>query len=174
MHAFSFVLATLAVIMVLKSFTERRHVFEAWWLVVANHVAVSIAISLNENYSMSHNWIYLSGVSLGGVVGYFMLKNLKQKVGDINLDRFHGYVKYYPKMAMGFFFCCLALSGFPITPTFVGEDLIFGHIHENQIGIAFMISLSFIMDGLALIRIFARVFLGPSVRSVYESSYRSS
>jgi len=174
MHALSFMLATLAVIMVLKSFTERKQVFEAWWLVVANHAAVSIAISLNENYTMMHNWIYLSGIAFGGIIGYIVLKKLKRKAGDINLDRFHGYVKYYPKMAMVFFFCCLALSGFPITPTFVGEDLIFGHIHENQIGLAIMVSLSFIMDGLALIRIFARVFLGPSVRSVYESSYRSS
>jgi NADH-quinone oxidoreductase subunit L len=173
-HAFSFVFALAGVVMVLKSFTERRQVFVAWWLVVANHVSVAIAISLNENYSMSHNVIYLSGIALGGVIGFLLLRKLKSIAGDMDLDRFHGYVKYYPKLSMAFFFCCLALSGFPITPTFIGEDLIFSHIHEEQVGLAVLVSLSFILDGLSLIRIFARVFFGPSVRSVYESSYRSS
>ena len=173
-HAFSFVFALAGVVMVLKSFTERRQVFVAWWLVVANHVSVAIAISLNENYSMSHNVIYLSGIALGGVIGFLVLRKLKAIAGDMDLDRFHGYVKYYPKLSMAFFFCCLALSGFPITPTFIGEDLIFSHIHEEQVGLAVLVSLSFILDGLSLIRIFARVFFGPSVRSVYESSYRSS
>ena len=69
---------------------------------------------------------------------------------------------------------CLAASGFPITPTFIGEDLIFTHIHEDQLVLALFISLSFVIDGLAIIRIYARVFLGPHVRSVYEMAYRSS
>lgn len=174
MHTLSFVFALIGVMMVLKSFTERKQLYTAWWLVVANHISVAIAISLNENYSMSHNLIYLSGIALGGLSGYWILKKLQSRVPHLDLERFHGYVKYYPKQSMAFFFCCLALSGFPITPTFIGEDLIFGHIHEDQIGLAFLVSLSFILDGLALIRIFARIFYGPSVRSVYEASYRSS
>ncbi len=173
-HTFSFVFALFGVIMVLKSFTERKQVFIAWWLVVANHLSVAIAISLNENYGMSHNIIYLSGIMVGGLMGYLLLMFLKKQAVNIDLDRFHGYVKHYPKLTMGFFFCCLALSGFPITPSFIGEDLIFGHIHENQFGLAVLVSLSFILDGLALIRIFARIFYGPSVRSIYEASYRSS
>jgi len=174
LHKLSFVYALFGLIMVLKSFTERQQVIEAWWLVVANHFAVAIAISLNENYEVSHNLIYLSGIVIGGLLGYGILIALKKKVGHIDLNRFHGNVKYHPQLAMAFFFCCLALSGFPITPTFIGEDLIFGHIHEDQIGLAVLVSLSFIFDGLALIRIFARLFFGPSARSIYESSYRSS
>ncbi|MFM7233113.1 MAG: proton-conducting transporter membrane subunit [Flavobacteriales bacterium] len=174
MHALSFTFALMGLIMVLKSFTERKNVLQAWWLVVANHFSIAMAISLNENYEMSHNLIYLSGIVVGGLFGYWLLVRIKSKAGSIDLDRFHGYVKYYPQLAMAFFFCCLALSGFPITPTFIGEDLFFGHIHEDQIGLAVLVSLSFIIDGLALIRIFARVFFGPSVRAVYEASYRSS
>jgi formate hydrogenlyase subunit 3/multisubunit Na+/H+ antiporter MnhD subunit len=77
-------------------------------------------------------------------------------------------------LAFIFFLACLGVTGFPITPTFIGEDLIFSHIHENQIILAFFVSLSFIIDGLAIIRIYARIFLGPHVKSIYESAYRSS
>jgi formate hydrogenlyase subunit 3/multisubunit Na+/H+ antiporter MnhD subunit len=68
----------------------------------------------------------------------------------------------------------LGLSGFPITPTFIGEDLIFSHIHENQVVLASFVALSFIIDGLAIMRIYARVFLGPHIKNYHSIAYRSS
>jgi formate hydrogenlyase subunit 3/multisubunit Na+/H+ antiporter MnhD subunit len=80
----------------------------------------------------------------------------------------------HPKIAFTFLLGCLGIAGFPISPTFLGEDLIFTHIHAYQYGLAFLVALSFILNGLALIRIYARVFLGPHVKSMYEMAYRSS
>jgi len=68
----------------------------------------------------------------------------------------------------------LGATGFPITPTFIGEDLIFSHIREDQLVLAFFTSLSFVIDGLAIIRIYARLFMGPHSKSVYDMAYRSS
>jgi NADH-quinone oxidoreductase subunit L len=82
----------------------------------------------------------------------------------------HGYVHQHPKLAILFLLACLGVAGFPITTTFLGEDLIFSHIHQNQIILASIISLGFIIDGLALIRIYARLFLGPQERSYQNSS----
>ncbi|MFM7814421.1 MAG: proton-conducting transporter membrane subunit, partial [Flavobacteriales bacterium] len=91
-----------------------------------------------------------------------------------DLHRFHGLVHHFPVIAMVFFMACLGMSGFPITPSFIGEDLIFSHIHADQIGLAFICSLSLILDGLAIMRLFARVFFGPDVKSMYSNAYRSS
>jgi NADH:ubiquinone oxidoreductase subunit 4 (chain M) len=99
---------------------------------------------------------------------------LKLLEGTIDLDQFHGHSHRHPKIAIVFLIACLGASGFPITPTFIGEDLIFSHIHEDQVLLAFFTALSFIIDGLAIIRIYARVFLGPHSKSVYEMAYRSS
>jgi NADH-quinone oxidoreductase subunit L len=90
------------------------------------------------------------------------------------MRQFHGHSYRHPKIAFTFLICCLGVSGFPITPTFIGEDLIFTHIHEHQYILAFFTALSFIIDGLAIIRIYARVFMGPHSKSVYEMAYRSS
>jgi formate hydrogenlyase subunit 3/multisubunit Na+/H+ antiporter MnhD subunit len=73
-----------------------------------------------------------------------------------------------------FLIACLGLTGFPITPTFLGEDLIFSHIHSDQYLLASFTALSFVVDGLSIIRIFARVFLGPHSKSPTEMAYRSS
>jgi formate hydrogenlyase subunit 3/multisubunit Na+/H+ antiporter MnhD subunit len=99
---------------------------------------------------------------------------LRYLEGNIGLNQFHGYSYEHPKIALLFLIACLGASGFPITPTFIGEDLIFTHIHEDQPMLAIFVSLSFIIDGLAIIRIYARIFLGPHVKSIYEMGYRSS
>jgi len=174
-HAFlPLVFSVIGLAMVLKSFTERIHARMSWILVILNHFWVALSISFNEHFEFSHTLLYLSGISVLGLFGYIILRILKSREGSIDLDQFRGYSYKHPKLALAFLIACLGVSGFPITPTFVGEDLIFTHIHEDQVLLAFFTALSFIIDGLAIIRIYARVFLGPHVKSVYEMAYRSS
>lgn len=169
-YLFSFI----GLIMVLKSFSERKDVILSWTLVVMNHFWVALAISFNEQFSFSEVHLYLSGIAPAGILGYLSLFRVKRLETYIDLDQFHGHSYKHPKMALLFFLCCLGVSGFPITSAFIGEDLMFNHIHDNQIILAVFTSLSFIIDGLAIIRIYARVFLGPHVKSQYEMAYRSS
>lgn len=173
-HYLPYVFAFVGLVLVLKSFTERKNVMVAWILIIMNHCCIAIAISFNEHYNMMHNVLYLSGILAFGWVGYFTLRALKLRGNDIDLDRFHGISHIHPKLAFLFLVACLGASGFPITPSFIGEDLIFSHIHEKQAILALFVSLSFIIDGLAIIRIYARVFMGPNVKSIYEMAYRSS
>ncbi|NID12529.1 proton-conducting transporter transmembrane domain-containing protein [Fibrivirga algicola] len=166
--------AFLGLVMVLKAFTERRKARMSWLLIIMNHFWVALAISFNENFHYTQTLLYLSGISLFGLIGFICISRIKTLEKDINLDQFHGHSLTRPKLAFVFFLACLGVTGFPITPTFIGEDLIFSHIHESQILLAFFVSLSFILDGLAIIRIYARIFLGPHVKSIYETAYRSS
>jgi NADH-quinone oxidoreductase subunit L len=166
--------ACIGLLFVLKSFTERKHVRVSWVLIIMSHFWISLATSFNENFDFNEIIIYLSGIVLAGIGGFICLFILKSLERNIDLDRFHGHAHIYKGLAFLFLICCLGVVGFPITPTFVGEDLIFSHIHEDQFVLASLIALTFILDGLAVIRIYARVFLGPHVKSVYETAYRSS
>ncbi len=160
--------------MVLRSFAERKHAQLSWLLIIMNHFWVALAISFNESFTFDQVHIYLSGIAIAGILGFICLRWLKSREGSIDLDPFHGHAYKHPKMASLFLLCCLSASGFPITPMFTGEDLMFRHIHEDQAVFALVVSLSFIIDGLSIMRIYARVFLGPHVKSQYEMAYRSS
>jgi NADH-quinone oxidoreductase subunit L len=166
--------AFIALMCALKSFTERKNVKLSWILLIMNHFWIAVAISFNESFGVNQIGLYLSGVIFFGVVGFVCLRVLRVLEKSISLDRFHGHSFMYPGLAVVFLVSCLGVAGFPITPTFIGEDLIFTHIHQDQIFLALFVALSFIIDGLAIIRIYARVFLGPHVRSVYDMAYRSS
>ncbi|MFN5170072.1 MAG: proton-conducting transporter membrane subunit [Cyclobacteriaceae bacterium] len=169
-----YVFSTIGLVFVLKSFTERIHARISWLMVVMNHFWVALAVAFNENFTFNEIHIYLSGIIVFGSLGYYILYQIKQQEKTIDLDQFHGYSHQHPKYALVFLLASLGCMGFPISPTFVGEDLIFNHIHEDQIVLALFTSLSFIIDGLAIVRIYARVFLGPHAKSVYETAYRSS
>jgi NADH-quinone oxidoreductase subunit L len=175
MHAsLPLIFALIALIAVLKSFTERKQARLSWTLVILNHFWIALAISFNEHFGIEETMLYISGIVVAGILGFVVLRRLKDLEGNIDLDQFHGHSYKHRNLAFVFLVACLAATGFPITPTFVGEDLIFSHIHEDQAALAFFVSLSFIIDGLSIIRIYARVFLGPHVKSIYEMSYRSS
>jgi NADH-quinone oxidoreductase subunit L len=168
------ILSIIGLAMVIKSFTERNSVLLSWVLILMNHFWIALAISFNEHFKFEQTALYLSGIILAGIVGFLCIRRLKQKEGQLNLNQFQGHIYEHPKIGFVFLLACLGLTGFPITTTFIGEDLIFSHVHENQIVLAIMISLSFVLDGLAVVRIYSRVFLGPHIKTYHESHFKSS
>jgi NADH-quinone oxidoreductase subunit L len=166
--------AFIAVVMVLRSFTERHHVRRALLMIIMGHFWVALAVSYNEHYNLGHSVLYLSGVVVSGTVAYLAIDRLRRTENQVNLRRFHGHVFEHPRLALVFLLACLGLAGFPITTTFIGEDLIFTHIHAHDLLLAGLVSLCFVIDGIALIRLYARVFLGPHVKTYHEVAYRSS
>ena len=117
---------------------------------------------------------YLIGVIIAGTVGYFILYKITRLEKGVDLNRFQGHVYEYPKLAAGFLITCLGLAGFPITSTFIGEDILFSHIRYDQIFLAFFVSSGFVISGIALIRMYARIFLGPHVKRYHEVAQRSA
>jgi NADH:ubiquinone oxidoreductase subunit 5 (subunit L)/multisubunit Na+/H+ antiporter MnhA subunit len=173
-HYFPLIYGFLGLLMVIKAFTERASVRLSWSLIITNHLFIALAISFNEHFDVSHHVWYLSGVLISGIVGYICIQRLRKLESWISLDKFYGHSYEHPKFALVFLIACLGVAGFPITPTFIGEDLIFSHIHQDQILLATFISLSLIINGLAAIRIYARIFLGPHVKTYHGIAKRSS
>ncbi|HQQ95383.1 MAG TPA: proton-conducting transporter membrane subunit [Bacteroidia bacterium] len=173
-HKLPYLYSFLAFILVLKAFTERKDVFLCWSLIIANHYLIAFSLSFNEHYQMNENLIYLSGITVAGVAGYILLYFLIKKEKAIDLSNYQGHSYEHPRLTLLFLMAVLGLSGFPISPSFIGEDLIFSHIHSNQFLLAFFVSMSFILNGLSLVRIYARVFLGPHHKAYHEIPYKSS
>ena len=172
-HTLPVLFTLIGLLMVMKSYAERKDFRLSWLLICMNHFWIALAVSFNEHFSFNEVHLYLSGIFISGLIGYLILNKLYKQHSDLNLWEFHGLIHRGKTYAVLFFFCCLALAGFPITPTFVGEDLIFSHIHEEQYFLAVFCALSYVLDGLAIIRIYARIFLGPERTHSNPVSYSS-
>ncbi len=162
------VFAFVALLMVLKSFTERRSIRLAWTMLWMNHFWMVLAIAENENFALSEISMYLSGVVLFGALGWMLIRWMIKLYGDLGLYTYRGNVRKHPVVAFLFLLAVLGLIGFPISPTFIGEDLLFSHIHEDQFVLAFIAALAFVMEGVAAVRIFTRIFFG--VHSNFDDS----
>lgn len=173
-HAIPAFAALIALVLVLRAFTERRHVRRAITMVIMSHFWVALAISFNEHFDPGHSAIYLAGVVVSGFLAIYAINALRRGERNVDLGRFHGHVYEHPRIALLFLLSGLGLAGFPITSTFLGIDLIFSHIHPDQPVLAGLVALGFVLNGLAVIRIYARVFLGPHVKTYHEVAYRSS
>ena len=166
--------AMMGLILILKAFSERSNAITAWFLIILNQLFTSLSVGFNEQFDFTQVHIYLSGIVVSGILGYLCLRKLTSQNESISLDRFHGHAYEHPRMTVAFLIASLGLAGFPITPTFIGEDLMLGHIHENQFFLTLLTTLNFIIDGLAIYRIYARIFLGPHDKTYHEAAYRSS
>lgn len=167
--------AFLGLLMVFKSFSERHYPRLSWLLIIMNHFWIALAVSFNERFDQSHTLLYLSGVALAGIIGFFALQRLRKlEPGLFSLNQYYGHVYEHPKLSLVFLLAGLGVMGFPITSTFIGEDLIFSHISEQQFVLAFFNALSFVLGGIAVIRIYARLFLGPHIKTYHETPLKSS
>ncbi|MDX1909999.1 MAG: proton-conducting transporter membrane subunit [Saprospiraceae bacterium] len=167
-------MAVLGTLMALKAFAERGSAYNALALVVMNQLFSALSIGLNAEFEYRQIHLFLSGIVVSALVGFYCLWRLDQWRASVQLDRFHGHSFYYPGLAFAFVLACLGLSGFPITPTFIGEDLLLGNIDEHQFFLLGFTALSLILDGLAVFRIYARLFLGPNLNGYHEVAYKSS
>lgn len=166
--------AFIGLVFVFKSFSERRSPFLAWILIVMNHFWIALAIVFNDKVSVSEIAYYLAGIIVAGIIGYIALLQLRKLERKILINQYLGHVYEHPKFAFFFLLATLGITGFPITTTFIGEDLIFSHIDSNQLFLAFFVASSFVVSGIAGIRIYARLFLGPHVKTYHELPYKSS
>ena len=167
--------AFLALLMILRAFGERNSPKLAWTLVLLNHFWIVLAVNFNENFDLSHTLIFMSGILPASILGYIVLYLLAKKEPDnFSLNQYYGHSFEYKNLSVLFLLSCLGLMGFPITASFIGEDLILSHIHDADFLLAFLMSLSFIMGGIASIRMYARLFLGPHIKTYHAVPFKNS
>ncbi|MBL4592487.1 MAG: hypothetical protein JKX68_01575 [Flavobacteriales bacterium] len=166
--------AFLGFILILKAFVKRKSVLTAWLLIIVSQLFLSLSFGFNEVFDFTQVHLYLSGILVSGGVGLFVIYKLKKKGKDISLNQFQGHNYEFSGLAFIFILACLGISGFPITPTFIGEDLLLGHIHENQFPLLVLLTLCLALDGLVVFRIYSRLFLGQHISGYHDFAYRSS
>ena len=167
--------AFIGMILILRSFAVRKRAFHAWLLIIASQFFIVLSIAfLNDSYEYQEILIYISGLFVAGVTGFICLSTLKKLEKHIDLNNFNGHIYEHPKIAFIFLVACLGFVGLPFTPSFIGMDLMFTHIHQHEYLLVTFISISFLFLEIAVLRIYARLFLGPHKKNYHPVSYRSS
>jgi NADH-quinone oxidoreductase subunit L len=168
------VLSFIGMLLVLNAFTERGDARKAWAMVFASQFFIVLSIILNDHLELREIIVYAGGSVVSAIVGYVCLNKIYAIDNDIELNGYHGYTYEKPFLGFVFLLSCLGLLGFPITPTFIGVDLLFSHIHETQYALVAFTAISFAFIELSVLRIYARIFMGQHKKPNHAMAYRSS
>lgn len=160
-------LAFTGMISVFKAYSERKNPLFAWLLIVSSYFWICLATAFNDKLSFAEIIFYLSGTTFFGIIGVLILNKLKKtNKKQFHLNQFLGLHQLDKNTALMFLIAVLGVIGFPISPTFIGIDLIFSHIESNQFFLALFTSITFIVSGLAAIRIYSKLFLGSYYKNI--------
>lgn len=165
--------ACIALVLVLRAYMERTHLRRAWFMAFMVHYWIALAVSFNQRMLPGQMVLYLAGVTTAAAVGILVIRLLRATERYVNLSRFQGHALKHPVHAFVFLLACLGLAAFPITPSFIGFDVLFTYIRPDQPLLALIAALCFVIEGLALVRMYARLFLGPYVRDAQAALLRS-
>lgn len=170
----SVVYGLIALVIALVAWTERYSALRSWVYITLSQLFFMLAVIEQHRFNMTQLALYLSGTMLAFIVGFWSLFKVTSVENDINLNEFHGHVYEHPRFALSFLVAALMMSGFPISPAFIGYDILFSEIdmhHPVLLGTSFLI---FIFLELTVLRIYARVFLGQHVKTYHEVAFRSA
>lgn len=170
----SILFSLISLVLVFFAWTNRRSALMSWMGIAISQLFFMLSIVQNHTFDTVQILIYFSGEIGAFLLGWFALQKVQSKENSVNLNSFHGHVYEHPRYALAFLVSALTMIGFPISPSFLGYDLLFTEIEANQTLLLILSSVTFIVLELAVLRIYARVFLGQHVKTYHEIAFRSS
>jgi NADH:ubiquinone oxidoreductase subunit 5 (subunit L)/multisubunit Na+/H+ antiporter MnhA subunit len=164
----------LGLILALVAFSARNQVRAPWLFLLASHGMILVSLVFHYHFDLLETTLYLGGIGIAWFAGDRILARMSRLEGIGDLRSFQGHIYEHPRYGLAFLLCSLALSGFPITPSFIGLDVVLAHIHEGQVVHLLLTLLSFIFIEIAALRIYARVFLGQHQKAYHQIAFRNS
>lgn len=174
-NTIAIILMGIALVLILFSFSHRSSASTAWLYLLLAHAFILSGICVNTTHINTIEIIfYASGILAAFVLGYYCLQKIKAVDRDISLNDYHGYVYEQKTTALFFLIAAVGLVGFPVTAAFIGVDVLFIYVNDNQIVLITLLALCFIFIELAAIRIYCRIFLGLHKKLNHPVAFRSS
>jgi NADH:ubiquinone oxidoreductase subunit 2 (subunit N) len=170
----SWIYSTIALILILIAWTERVSSVRSWIYIAISQVFFMLSVVQQHSFELIHIILYLSGTLVSFVIGSWCLKKVESGENKLSLNEFHGHIYEHPRIALLFLLCALTMIGFPISPTFLGLDIMFSKIELEHRFLLITSSLTFIFLELSVLRIYARIFLGMHLKTYHEVAYRNS
>ncbi|MCQ8106278.1 NADH-quinone oxidoreductase subunit E [Methylomonas sp. SURF-2] len=159
----------VSVLMVLVStsaFSQKHSPFKIWNSVAMSSFLAALAVWLMVPNAIFDELMFLSGIVPSWLLGLWVLSRLlKNEHFAESSFRYRAFAQTRPGMSLLLFISFLGMVGFPITPAFLGEDLLLSHAAGRHPWFALGITIAFVVNGIALARMFLRLSMGRAVRA---------
>ncbi|MEO5970757.1 MAG: proton-conducting transporter membrane subunit, partial [Bdellovibrionia bacterium] len=164
--AIAYLLLIVSVLFAILAFQEISNPFATLFFVFISQICPVLAASLLDSHAARELAFYTISIATGLAFATFSLGRISRDRKWKDAFRINGLVKTYPNTASLFFFTSISMVGFPLTFTFIGEDLLFHHLVPHSMIGAASVCFNYVLNGFTIIRMFGNIFLGKSRKSV--------
>lgn len=139
---------------------ETESSLSAWNAVGMSNLLAATSVWSIDPHILKDLLVFGGGVIFFWIVGVQALLVLRGSARLLTLSRYQGLIKRHPGASFLLFIAVLGMSGFPISPAFVGQDMLLHHAVDDYTWLAVILALVFSVNGLALMRVYLKVCLG--------------
>ena len=148
----------------LLGFTVKRYPASTWNYIGASNTLAGIAAGLVGNGSWGYVLLFLSGIIPFWVLGRLVIGWMDRTNSFAeNPFMFRAMDERSPVAALLFFLCFLGMVGFPLWPSFIGQDLILYHVSSEHAWMAPLVTLSLVLNGISASGTYMRLCAGRPV-----------
>ncbi|QQG50563.1 MAG: hypothetical protein HZB75_03445 [Candidatus Saccharibacteria bacterium] len=158
----------------IRAYTTKNAAKICWNLIMLGNLFSILFLVLASAGSWEYLAMYGVGVLAAFIVGHACLWYLEAKGEQTALRDYHGSIYAFTKLGNIFFIVALLFMAFPISPSFLAQDVLLSSIPESQAFLVVLFCFSYLLVGVSTIRLYTKVFFGPHKTSHHEIAYRSS
>ncbi|WP_031438103.1 proton-conducting transporter transmembrane domain-containing protein [Methylobacter tundripaludum] len=156
----------------LSAFSQKHSPFSVWNAIGLSSILAGVAVWLLNPSAWFDVMIFAGGIIPAWILGIVVLaKLLKNDHFADSPFAYRAMAETQPQLSLLLFVSFLGLVGFPISPAFLGEDLLLSHASNHAPWFALPITIAFVINGIAAARVFQRLCMGRPTELNDETQY---
>ncbi len=164
---------SLAMVLVsFGAFSQKHSPMTVWNGVALSSLLAGIAVWLLNAEALPDVVLFLTGIVPAWLLGLWVLDRMLKHENFAEAPFvYRAMAETRPGLSLLLFLSFLGLVGFPITPAFLGQDLLLFHASNQHPWFAAPITIAFVVNGIAAARVFLRLCMGrPTEVCVVEET----
>jgi len=158
---FAFPISVFMVLASLSAFSQKHNPVKVWNAIALSSILAGMAVWFLSSEAWFDVVIFASGIIPAWILGLIVLaKLLKNDNFAESPFAYRALAETQPTLSLLLFLSFLGLVGFPISPAFLGEDLLLSHASNHAPWFALPITIAFVINGIAAARVFQRLCMG--------------
>ena len=164
----------MSIILYLRAYTTKRTAATAWNLIMLGQLYSILFFMAITQTSASYIALYGAGIVVAFILGVWCLSYLARKQEATELRYYRGLAYRHKKLAHGFFIVCLLFMAFPISPSFLAQETLMSSLTTHQAYLVILFCAAYLFLGIAIMRLYTKLFFGAHADNLHENAYKSS
>ncbi|HSX05874.1 MAG TPA: proton-conducting transporter membrane subunit [Candidatus Saccharimonadales bacterium] len=166
--------ALVSIVFYIRAYATKGSIRASWNLIMLGHLFGALFLGLASGGSWKYLVTYGLGVTVAFIAGHVCLWYLAVKGESTTLADYHGSIYAFKELGHVFFIVCLLFMAFPISASFLAQDVLLSLIPRGHALQILLFCLSYLLVGVSIMRLYTKAFFGPYKRTYHEIAYKSS